>query len=262
MGVDAKDVDNDGRVDVFEAALTNETMPLFRNVGGSLFEEVTSSSGVAAVIRAKTGWSNGIADLNNDGWKDLLVACGDVMDPRGSFRERVPMANALFANLKNGKFADATPSAGEAFASTKAVHRGSAIGDLDNDGRLDLVFTALDGPLRVWRNISPAANNWLMIRTVGTKNSRDGMGTKIKITTASGRQYNHVNTAVGYGCSSDPRVHFGLGKDEVVSRVDLTWLDGKTQSLENVKANQLLIVAEPGAPGNPKSAQGQPARGE
>ncbi|RPI29208.1 MAG: CRTAC1 family protein [Acidobacteria bacterium] len=245
MGVDAKDIDNDSRPDVFEAALTNETMPLFRNLGNNLFEEVTASSGIAAVIRAKTGWSNGIADLNNDGWKDLFVACGDVMHPEGSFRERAPMGNALFVNLKNGKFADASSSAGDRFAAAKAVHRGAAFGDLDNDGRIDVVVTALNGPTEVWHNQSPSSNHWLSIRTTGRKSSRDGMGAKIKVTTASGSQYGHVNTAVGYGCSSDPRVHFGLGKDQRASRVEITWPSGIVQTLENLKADQILTVTEP-----------------
>ncbi len=245
MGVDAKDIDNDSLPDVFEAALTNETMPLFRNLGNNLFEEATASSGVAAVIRAKTGWSNGIADFNNDGWKDLFVACGDVMDPNGSFRERVPMANALFANLKNGKFSDAVADAGERFASSKAVHRGAAFGDLDNDGRIDIVVTALNGPTEIWRNVSPAPNHWLLIRAVGRKSNRDGMGAKIKVTSASGVQYGHVNTAVGYGCSSDPRVHFGLGKDQVAGKIEITWPSGTVQVLANVKADQILTVTEP-----------------
>lgn len=245
MGVDAKDTDNDGKPDVFEAALTNETMPFFRNLGTLLFEELTSSSGLALLTRPKTGWSNGIFDLNNDGWKDLFVASGDVMDPRGSFRERVPMTNSLFVNLKNGKFADAGASAGPEFSTLKGVHRGSAFGDLDNDGRLDLVITELNGPLRTWRNISPVAHHWLLVQTTGKKSNRDGMTAKIKITTASGSQWNIVNTAVGYGCASDKRVHFGLGKDDLVKELLITWPSGKVQRLENVRSDQVLTIEEP-----------------
>jgi enediyne biosynthesis protein E4 len=245
MGIDAKDTDNDGKPDVFEAALTNETMPFFRNLGNMLFEEVTSASGLAALTRPKTGWSNGIIDFNNDGWKDLFVACGDVTDPRGSFAERVPMSNAVFVNLKNGKFADAGPTAGPDFSTRKAVHRGAAFGDLDNDGRIDVVVTSLEGPTDVWRNVSPAPHNWILIRTIGTKGNRDGMGAKIKITAASGSQWNHVNTAVGYGCSSDPRVHFGLGKDTVIQEMVITWLSGAVQVFKDVPANQILTVREP-----------------
>jgi hypothetical protein len=244
MGADAGDVDNDGWPDVFQTALANEAFPLFKNVGRATFEDVTIRSGVSLASRPLSGWGNGIVDLNNDGWKDLFVAAGDVMDPQGQFRERVPMANAVLVNLKDGRFADGSAAAGPAFA-RKAVHRGAAFGDVDGDGRIDVVVTALDGPIEMWRNVSSATNHWLLLRTVGTRSNRDGMGAKVKLVSASGTQYGYVNTAVGYGCASDRRVHFGLGKDSVVTDLTLTWPSGKTQRLENVAADQVLTVREP-----------------
>lgn len=245
MGVDAKDINNDGLPDIFVAAMTNEAMPFYVNQGDNFFEEMTAPSKLAMMTRDRTGWSNGIADFNNDGWKDLFIASGDVMDPRGTFGERVLQPNTLFVNLKNGKFADAAPTAGEEFRTTKAVHRGSALGDFDKDGRLDVVVTSLSGPTEIWRNVSPEPNHWLVINTVGTTGTRDGMGARIKVTAASGVQYNHVNTAVGYGCSSDKRVHFGLGKDKVVSEIEITWLSGRLQTLKDVPADQFLVITEP-----------------
>lgn len=245
MGVDAKDVNNDGLPDIFVAAMTNEAMPFYVNQGDGFFDEMTAPSKLAMMTRDRTGWSNGITDLNNDGWKDLFIASGDVMDPRGAFGERVLQPNTLFVNLKNGKFADGAPTAGEEFRTTKAVHRGAAFGDLDNDGRIDAIVTSLSGPTEIWRNVSSESNHWLVINTIGTKGNRDGMGAKIKVTTASGTQYNHVNTAVGYGCSSDKRVHFGLGKDKAISEIQITWLSGIVQTLKNVPADQFLVVTEP-----------------
>jgi len=244
MGADARDVDNDGLPDIFQTALANETFPLFKNVGHAMFEEVTGRSGVARLSRARAGWGNGIVDLNNDGWKDLFVACADVMDAAGEFRERVPMANAVFVNLKNGQFEDASPLAGEKFA-VKAVHRGAAFGDFDNDGRVDVVTTALDGALELWRNVSPTPSHWLLVKTVGGKSNRDGMGAKLRVVTAAGPQYDHVNTAVGYGGASDRRVHFGLGADKVVKELTVTWPSGKAQTLKQVAADQMLTVREP-----------------
>jgi enediyne biosynthesis protein E4 len=244
MGADARDVDNDGWPDVFQTALVNETFPLFKNVGKGMFEDVTTRSGLATLSRPRSGWGNGIVDLNNDGWKDLFVACADVMDPNGAFRERLPMANAVFVNLRGGRFADGSPGAGAAFA-RKAVHRGAAFGDIDNDGRLDVVVTALDGPLELWRNVSPAPNHWLPVSTEGTKSNRDGMGAKIKIVTPSGPQTDHVNTAVGYGGASDRRVHFGMGAATVVRELTITWPSGKTQSLKDVAADRVLSLREP-----------------
>ncbi len=243
MGVDARDVDNDGRPDIFETALVGETMPFYRNMGKNLFQDQTYVSGLASMSSNKSGWSNGIYDFNNDGWKDLFAACGDVMDPGGYFAARVPLANAVFINLKNGKFADGTATAGPAFE-RKAVHRGAAFGDLDNDGRIDVVVSALNGPLELWRNVSPAPNHWLLVKLIGTRSNLDGMGARIKLVTASGDQYNHVSTAVGYGCASDRRVHFGLGRDAMVKALQITWPGGAVQTLTNIKADQILTVKE------------------
>ena len=244
MGAAAGDVDNDGWPDVFQTALSNETFPLFRNVGKAMFEEITTRSGVAMATRARSGWGNGIVDLNNDGWKDLFVAAADVMDPKGSFGERVPMANAVLLNLEGGRFADGSAGAGAQFA-RKAVHRGAAFGDIDGDGRLDVVVSALDGPIELWRNVSPARHHWLGVDPTGTTSNRDGSGTKIKLVSASGTQYGEVTTSVGYGCASDRRVHFGLGADTVVRELTLSWPSGKTQTLANVQADQILKVIEP-----------------
>jgi hypothetical protein len=244
MGVDARDIDNDGLPDIFETALLNETMPLFRNLGEIGFEEITFASGLAHASLAKTGWSNGIYDFNNDGRKDLFAACGHVMDAEGSLRATVPQTNIIFANLGNQKFADVTAEAGAALA-RRGVHRGAAFGDLDNDGRVDVVLTELDGPLRILRNVSPTANHWLLIRTIGTKSNRDGIGTRIRLVTEDGVQYNAVSTSVGYASSSDVRVHFGLGRRALVQELELFWPSGTHQALKNVKADQVLTVREP-----------------
>jgi hypothetical protein len=245
MGADAKDIDDDGRPDIFHTALSSETMPIFHNMGDDTFIEITARAGVSSLTLSRSGWGNAIVDFNNDGRKDLFVCGGDVMDPEGEFKERVPQTNLVMANLGNMKFEDATASAGPDFSVKKGVHRGGAFGDLDNDGRVDAVVTDLHGPIEFWRNVSPTPNHWLAILPVGTTSNRDGMGAKIKLTTASGTQYSHVNTAVGYGGASDRRVHFGLGKDETVKSIEITWPSGTVQTLENVAADQVLTVTEP-----------------
>ena len=244
MGVDGRDIDNDGLPDIFETALLNETMPLFRNLGQVGFEEITFASGVAHASLAKTGWSNGIYDFNNDGHKDLFAACGHVMDARGSLQATVPQTNIVFANLGKGQFTDVSASAGSALA-RRGVHRGAAFGDLDNVGRIDAVLTELDGPLRILHNASPAPNHWLLIRTIGSKSNRDGIGTRIRVVTEDGVQYNAVSTSVGYASGSDVRVHFGLGRRALAQEIELLWPSGAQQILKNVKANQVLAVREP-----------------
>jgi hypothetical protein len=247
MGADARDIDDDGKPDIFHTALSSETMPIFHNQGELTFLEITARAGVSSLTLSRSGWSNAIVDFNNDGRKDLFVCGGDVMDPQGEFKERVPQTNLVMANLGNLKFKDATPGAGPDFSTKKAVHRGGAFGDLDNDGRIDAVVTDLHGPIEVWRNVSPTPNHWLMIRAVGTKSNRDGIGAKIKVTTPTKTLHSHVNTAVGYGGASDPRVHFGLGTDAVATKVEITWPSGTVQVLENVRADQVLVVTEPEA---------------
>jgi hypothetical protein len=211
-----------------------------------VFEEMTAPSGLARMTRQKTGWSTGVYDLNNDGRKDILVASGDVMDPRGALGQKVPQPNTLLVNLGGGRFADASATAGEAFRTRRAVHRGAAFGDLDGDGRVDAVVAALEGPTELWRNVSPSGHNWLRVLARGTGGNRDAVGTRIRVTSASGTQTNHVSTAVGYGSASEPHVHFGLGKDAVVTKLEVTWPGGQAQTLSDVPVNQVLTLQEPG----------------
>jgi hypothetical protein len=151
--------------------------------------------------------------------------------------------NAIFENLGD-RFADVSATAGPDFQ-LPAVHRGAAFGDLFNDGRIDLVDSVQNGPAEIFRNVTENGNHWLEIRTVGTKSNRDGIGTKIRLESARGAQYNHVTTSVGYASSSDPRVHFGLGKDTMVKRLIIEWPSGIRQQLSNIRADQILKVVEP-----------------
>ncbi|MBN2370693.1 MAG: CRTAC1 family protein [Vicinamibacteria bacterium] len=253
MGADARDFDNDGRPDVFQTALDGETMPLFRNLGNMRFEDWTGVAGLAATTLANTGWSNGTVDFNNDGWKDLFVAGGAVVDPKGDFAARASRGNTVYMNLKNGRFADVSEMAGPEFA-REAIHRGAAFADLDNDGRMDAVVTALEAPMEIWRNVSPAPNHWLLVKTIGSHGNRDGIGAKIRITTSSGMQWNHVNTAVGYGCASDHRVHFGLGRDPLVEELRIQWPSGAVQTIRDVPVDRILTIREDEA--TPSTKQG------
>jgi enediyne biosynthesis protein E4 len=245
MGADANDIDDDGRPDIFHTALSSETMPVFHNAGDLTFWEITAQAGISSVVLSRSGWSNAIVDLNNDGRKDLFICGGDVMDAEGEFRDRVPQTSLVLANLGELRFANATGSAGADFSTKKAVHRGGAFGDIDNDGRVDAVVTDLHGPIELWRNVSPAKNHWITVRTRGTRSNRDGMGAKIKVVTAARTRHSHVNTAVGYGGASDQRVHLGLGQDDRIERLEITWPSGTVQVIEDVAVDQFLMVEEP-----------------
>jgi hypothetical protein len=125
------------------------------------------------------------------------------------------------------------------------AHRGCAFGDLNNDGRIDVIASVIGEPVEVLYNISNRENHWILIQLQGTKSNRDGIGTKVKITSQSGEvQYNHATTAVGYASASDKRVHFGLGTDRRIREIELRWPSGHTQLLRDVAADQVLTVKE------------------
>jgi hypothetical protein len=243
MGADFKDVDNDGRPDLWHTAIENESFPLYHNRGDE-FWEVTYQSRLTST-RTMSGWSNGIFDFDNDGWKDLFVARGNVLDNVALFSSRkYEEPNSVFRNLANGTFQEVSATAGPGFQHA-AAHRGAAFGDLDNDGRVDAVVTVLNGKMEYFHNTTSNGNHWILLKLAGVKSNRMGLGAQIGITAEDGsKQYNHATTAVGYGCSSDPRVHFGLGASKTVREIEIRWPSGIRQTLRNVPADQILTVEE------------------
>jgi hypothetical protein len=245
MGLDFRDVTNDGRPDVTITALANETYPLFVNEGQGLFSDGTYAAEIGLASNTMSGWGNGTFDFDNDGWKDIFAANSHVSENVGQYRHlKYELANAVFQNRGNGTFADVTSQAGPGMQ-TPAAHRGAAFGDLDNDGRIDAVVSVIGGKPEILYNTSEPRQQWILIKAVGTKSNRGGIGTKIKLTAKSGSvQYNQVTTSVGYASSSDQRVHFGLGPEEGISEIELRWPSGTVQVLKDVEANQILEVRE------------------
>ncbi|HLY15797.1 MAG TPA: CRTAC1 family protein [Bryobacteraceae bacterium] len=245
MGADFRDMDNDGYDDVWLTAFDGDTFPLFKNRGAAGdFAEITAASGVATVTRPMSAWSNGIYDFDNDGWKDLLAVRGHVLDNIALMSLRKPEEpNTVLRNLGSGKFQDVSTGAGEAFQSPQP-HRGAAFGDLDNDGRVDAVVTVLNGKAQYFHNISRNGNHWILLKLVGVKSNRMGLGAQVRVTTEEGTQYNHATTSTGYAASSDPRLHFGLGRAKMVKQIDITWPSRIHQTLSDVPADQILTVTE------------------
>jgi enediyne biosynthesis protein E4 len=244
MGADFRDLDNDGRPDIFHTAMFGDSFPLYRHLGSGQFEDATVASGLASLTSRLTGWGTGAFDFDNDGWKDLFTANAEILDNSMEVAHRpFALPDGLFRNQGGLKFEDVSASAGASFQ-LPAAHRGAAFGDFNNDGKIDIAVTALNGPPQLLMNGSRNQNHWIILKLTGTKSNRDGLGTRIKITTSHGSQYNHATTAVGYNSSSDKRVHFGLGDSPVIDRIELSWPSGILQTLTKVKADQVLVVKE------------------
>ncbi len=246
MGSDFRDVNNDGRPDIWHTAIEHETFPLYINRGGN-FLDATAPSSLAQATASMSGWGNGIYDFDNDGWKDLFVARSNVVDnidvvfPDRRYKE----PNSVFRNLGNGKFEDVSAAAGPDFQ-LEAAHRGVAFGDLDNDGRIDMVVSVLGGPVKLFHNISGNNHHWILLNLVGTKSNRMAIGAQIRITTEDGNsQWNQVGTAVGYASSSDSRVHFGLGENRHIQQIQIHWPSGIRQEIRNVDVDRIMTIEEP-----------------
>jgi hypothetical protein len=245
MGVDFQDYDNDGLPDLVITNLANQKYALYRNNGDSSFSYDSYVSGIGAMTLLHSGWGIRFLDYDNDGRKDLLIAQGHDLDtielnfPQLHYKEPMLLAH----NIGKG-FVDVSAQSGAVFHQAWAG-RGMAIGDIDNDGRIDAVVTTNDGPAYVLHNEIVTGNHWLTLSLVGHRSNRDGIGAEIKLTTSVGSQFATVSTAGSYLSASDKRAYFGLGTAAVAKSIRIQWPSGIIQTLENVRADQILKVDEP-----------------
>jgi hypothetical protein len=245
MGADFGDYKNTGWPSVFVNALANQKYKLFRNDKGT-FEDVTDSIGLGASTLSHSGWGAKWIDYDNDGWLDLFVAQGHVMDniqlTEPSLRYLEP---PLLLRNDQGRFSNVSPQSGSIFT-TPIAARGAAFGDLDNDGRVDVAINCNDGPAIILHNRVGNGNHWLILNLTGTSSNRDAIGSKIRLVTESGQQQTRfLSTAGSYLAASDKRAHFGLGSSKKIRLIEITWPSGIVQRLESVSADQILQVKEP-----------------
>ncbi len=245
MGADFGDYKNTGWPSVFVNALANQKYKLFRNDKGT-FEDVTDSIGLGASTLSHSGWGAKWIDYDNDGWLDLFVAQGHVMDniqlTEPTLRYLEP---PLLLRNHQGHFSNVSPQSGSIFT-TPIAARGAAFGDLDNDGRVDVAINCNDGPAIILHNRVGNGNHWLILNLTGTSSNRDAIGSKIRLVTESGQQQTRfVSTAGSYLAASDKRAHFGVGSSKKIRLIEITWPSGIVQRLESVSVDQILQVKEP-----------------
>ena len=244
MGVDFADYNNDGLPDLVVTDLASQMYALYRNNGDGTFTYDSYPSGLGRMTMAHSGWGVRFIDYDNNGWKDLLITQGHDLDTIQlnfpNLRYREPM---LLARNTGKKFVDVSSQSGDIFQKAW-VGRGLALGDIDNDGRLDAVVTGNDGTFYVLHNATTTQNHWLTLLLIGHKSNRDAIGAEVKITTVKGIQMATVTTAGSYLSSSDKRVHFGLGSEKTAN-VEIRWPSGIHQTIKNVSPDQILRVDEP-----------------
>jgi hypothetical protein len=245
MGVTFDDYDADGWPDVLVTTLSNQLYAYFRNQRNGTFTYSTHPSGLATITRLRSGWGLALMDADNDGWRDLLVAQGHVLDtvedntPHISYRQPL-----LIARNDRGRFIDVSPTAGPAFAMPRAA-RGLAIGDLDADGRLDAVINSLNTPAVVLRNVTERSGHWLGVRLTGVRSNRDGAGATVEVVAADGTaRLATVSTTGSYLSASDRTAHFGLGDNAHVRSVRVRWPSGIVQTVTPARVDQVLTITE------------------
>jgi enediyne biosynthesis protein E4 len=250
MGIAAADYDLDGNLDIVKTNFAGDTPSLYHNLGGGNFEDATFTAGLGAHTQF-LGWGCGFFDFDNDGWPDILICNGHVYPEVEQLKTEAGYAQRklLYRNLRNGHFADISLQVGPGI-SDPAACRGCAFGDFDNDGDIDVVVNTVNDYPQLLRCDSRLTNNWIKVRTIGTKSNRSGIGARIAcVTRVPGeskphRQIDEVRSGGSYISQNDLRVHFGLGRAEQVDLLEIRWPSGQVDTIKDVKANQLIFVKE------------------
>jgi len=246
MGADFADYNNDGWPDIIITDLANQRFALFTNQKDGTFDYSSSVRGLAYITLLHSGWGVRFFDYDNDGWKDLLIVQSHVMDTieitAPNLRYREPPS--LLRNVEGKRFENVSAASGDVFHEAWAA-RGLAIGDIDNDGRLDAVVSSNDGPAWVLLNKTETPNHWVTLKLVGVKSNRDAIGAQVRVLTSAGEQYSTVTTTGSYQSSSDKRLHFGLGSSDSIREIEIRWPSGIRQVLSNQAVDKILTITEP-----------------
>lgn len=235
MSVDFADYNGDEKLDMFVS--DDNYCSLYENLGNGLFSDNSYASGIAVASGQFVGWSSSFLDYDNDGDVDIFKTNGELKHLYGQ-------EDQLFENVENGKFNDVSVERGDYFKQ-EYVGRGACMGDYDNDGDIDIFIVNLNSLGMFLRNNKGNQNNWLTLNLVGDTSNKDGIGSRIKLTSGGKVQTAQKKSTSGYLSQNDPRIHFGLLKNDTVEKIEIKWPSDKFQILENIKANQILTVKEP-----------------
>jgi len=245
MGVACGDSDNDGWLDFHVTSYQKEAATLYKNLGSGLFEDVTRLAGAGAGTVPDVTWGNGLVDFDNDGNRDLFIACGHLQEDIERVYDGTSYLarNVLLRNTGNGKFVNVSDRCGDGLA-VKLSSRGAAFDDLDNDGDIDVVILNSRREPTVLRNDTAAGNHWIQIDLRGVKTNRDGVGARVKIVAGEFSWIDEVHSGQGYQSHFGLRLHFGLGSRDHVDRIEVRWIGGGVDVVENVHADQFLTITE------------------
>ena len=239
MGVTLGDYDHDGRLDLFITNFDDDYNTLYRNDGKGSFTDVSYAAKVAAVSLPYVGWGTWFFDYDNDGWADLFVVNGHVYPQLPTYRQR----NFVHHNNHDGTFTEVGAQLGAPFAE-KRTGRGAAFGDIDNDGDLDVIINNLDGPPQLLRNDGGNANNSILIKTIGVKSNRHGIGARVKIVSGDLVQIGEVYSGGSYLSQSDLRLVFGVGKRTKIDLIEVHWPSGTVDKIADTAVNKMLTIKE------------------
>ena len=245
MGVATDDYNGDGWFDIFVTNLSYETNALYRNNGDGTFTDVVYEAHLGKESYLFVGFGTGFLDADNDGWRDIFIANGHIIDNIEdthdilTYRQR----DQIFRNQGDSTFQEVSASAGDYFQST-AVSRGALFGDYDNDGDVDMLVTQSNGPVTLLRNETGTQHNWVRIKTVGVISSRDGIGTRVILTAGGHTQAQEVSRGASYLSSHDGRLHFGVGAHAVIDRLEVRWQSGVVQVFEHLPTNREHVLSE------------------
>lgn len=248
MGVSAADYDGDGWLDIFKTNFSGDTSTLYHSLGtklgGLVFDDVTFPSGIGLNTRW-LGWGCGFLDLDNDGWRDILLVNGHVYPEVTKLNNEAGYAQrkVVYQNLRNGSFRDITEKIGGGLLEPTAG-RGAAFGDYDNDGDIDIAINPVNAVPELLRVERRNGNNWIAIRLHGVRSNRSGIGARVRITTAGRTQFDDVRSGGSYYSQNDQRIHFGLGGAERVATLEVVWPSGAVDRLSDVSVNQLVHLRE------------------